>query len=207
MAIFSPKGTYTIFRLLYQIEYAMEAISHGEAIMGVLEKDSIILANVSIAKEGGYGCSGKNISSSKLTAQRHLFSFNEDIPIEQLPKWLCDLKQGHTQYGVSLCPFGLPLLYTGYNPHCQFQLHPSDLSGNYRGWTVMCIGMNNDMVQCLKQECKDGFKMDSTTLSSRKLEFLILMLGPMTKQPLVKIYKPAETDALLAKHGIEKMAG
>lgn len=36
------------------------------------------------------------------------------------------------------------------------------------------------------------------------VEFSTLTLDPTTKQPLAKIFKPAEIDALLAKHGIEK---
>ncbi|KAF9516201.1 hypothetical protein BS47DRAFT_1442774, partial [Hydnum rufescens UP504] len=238
-----------------QVEYAMEAILHAGARIGVLEKDGVILAvekkvagellDLSIAKEGGHSSTGvgqalfPRISSdvvarvagltadanslvyyAQQAAQRHLFSFNEDIPVEQLAQRLCDLKQDYTQYG-GLHPFGLSPLYAGYDSHYQLQLHPSDLSGNYSGWTAMCICANNDTAQCLKQECKDDLSMeeaitlminimsktmDSTTLSSGKLEFLILTLGPMMKQLLVKIYKPVETGALLAKHGIEKMA-
>ncbi|KAF9503847.1 hypothetical protein BS47DRAFT_1374447 [Hydnum rufescens UP504] len=202
----------------------MEAISHAGAIIGVLEKDGIVLGvekkvtgkllDLSIAKAGGYGSSplkprsppsdvvarmaglaadaNSLVNYAQLAAHRHLFSFNEDIPVEQLAQRLCNLKQGYTQYG-----------------------------GNYSGRTVMCISVNNDTAQCLKQECKDGLSteeaitlmikimnktMDSTTLRSGKLEFLIPMLGPMMKQLLAKIYKPEEIDALLAKHGIEKMA-
>lgn len=36
------------------------------------------------------------------------------------------------------------------------------------------------------------------------MEFATLTLDPTTKQPLAKIYKPAEIDVLLAKNGIEK---
>lgn len=36
------------------------------------------------------------------------------------------------------------------------------------------------------------------------VEFATLTLDPTTQAPLAKIYKPAEIDALLAKHGIEK---
>jgi 20S proteasome subunit alpha 3 len=31
-----------------------------------------------------------------------------------------------------------------------------------------------------------------------------MTLNPITNQPVAKIYKPAEIDALLAKHGVEK---
>ena len=39
------------------------------------------------------------INYARSAAQRHLFSYNEDIPVEQLTQILCDLKQGYTQYG------------------------------------------------------------------------------------------------------------
>ncbi|KAF9507530.1 hypothetical protein BS47DRAFT_1421234 [Hydnum rufescens UP504] len=202
----------------------MEAISPAGAITGVLEKDSIILGvekkvtgellDLSIAKEGGYGSSplkprsppsdvvarvaglaadaNSLVNYAQQAAHRHLFLFNEDIPVEQLAQRLCDLKQGYTQYR-GLHPFGF-------------------------GRTVMCISVNNDMAQCLKQECKDGLSteeaitlmikimnktMNSTTLSSGKLEFLIPMLGPMMKQLLVKIYKPEEMETTLGKKGYQ----
>lgn len=64
--------------------------------------------------------------------------------------------------------------------------------------------------------------MDSTTLGSEKrasvigsacplsdpsfctVEFATLTLNPETKQPHAKIYRPAEVDALLQKHGLGK---
>ena len=39
------------------------------------------------------------VNYARTAAQRHLFTFNEDIPVEQLAQRLCDLKQGYTQYG------------------------------------------------------------------------------------------------------------
>jgi len=243
--IFSPEGR------LYQIEYAMEAISHAGTVLGVLAADGVVLAaekkvtgkllDLSVTKEGGYGGSGEKIylltnnvvvgvagltadanslvNYARTAAQRHLFTFNEDIPVEQLAQRLCDLKQGYTQYG-GLRPFGVSLLYAGWDPYYQFQLYLSDPSGNYSGWKATCIGANNGTAQSLlKQEYKEDIKvedaialvmkvmsktMDSTTLGSEKLEFATLTLDPETKKPRAKIYRPAEVDALLTKHGLAK---
>jgi len=87
-----------------------------------------------------------------------------------------------------LRPFGVSLLYAGYDPHYQFQLYHSDPSGNYSGWKATCIGANNGTAQSLlKQDYKDdinlqdaialvikvmGKTMDSTSLSSEKREYL-----------------------------------
>ncbi|THH02265.1 hypothetical protein EW026_g575 [Hermanssonia centrifuga] len=243
--IFSPEGR------LYQIEYAMEAISHAGSVLGVLSKDGIVLAaekkvtgkllDLSGSNQGGYGGSGEKIfmlnsnvvagvagitadanslvNYARQAAQRHLFTYNEDIPVEVLAQRLCDLKQGYTQYG-GLRPFGVSLLYAGYDPHYNFQLYHSDPSGNYSGWKATCVGANSGTAQSLlKQEYKDDITMDgaidlvlrvmsktmdSTTLGSEKLEFATLTLDPETKQPKARIYRPAEIDALLQKQGLGK---
>lgn len=42
------------------------------------------------------------VNYARAAAQRHLFVYNEDIPVELLAQRLCDLKQGYTQYGGAL---------------------------------------------------------------------------------------------------------
>ena len=87
-------------------------------------------------------------------------------------------------FDLGLRPFGVSLLYAGYDPHYQFQLYHSDPSGNYSGWKATSIGANNGTAQSLlKQEYKDDITleeaigltlrvmsktMDSTTLGSEK---------------------------------------
>lgn len=39
------------------------------------------------------------VNYAREAAQRHLYMYNEDIPVEMLAQRLCDLKQGYTQYG------------------------------------------------------------------------------------------------------------
>ncbi|KAJ7772660.1 nucleophile aminohydrolase [Mycena maculata] len=243
--IFSPEGK------LYQIEYAMEAISHAGTVLGLLAKDGVVLAaekkvtgkllDLTATKDGGYGGSGEKIyllssnvigglagltadqnsivNFARTAAQQHLLAYDEEMPVELLAQRLCDMKQGYTQYG-GLRPFGVSLLYAGYDPHYHFQLYRSDPSGNYSGWKATCIGANNGTAQSLlKQEYKDDIEvndaiglalrimsktMDSTTLGSEKLEFAVLTLDPVTKQPKAKIYKPAEIDLLLEKEGLAK---
>lgn len=90
---------------------------------------------------------------------------------------------------LGLRPFGVSLLYAGYDPHYEFQLYHSDPSGNYSGWKATCIGANNGTAQSLlKQEYKDDIEvkdaiglvlrtmsktMDSTTLGSEKCAYYI----------------------------------
>jgi len=243
--IFSPEGR--LYQIEYAMEAINHAgtvlgiLAKDGVVLAAEKKVTGKLLDLSIAKEGGYGGSGEKIfllnnnviagvagitadansliNYARQAAQGHLFSLNEDIPVEQLTQRLCDLKQGYTQYG-GLRPFGVSLLYAGYDPHYQFQLYHSDPSGNYSGWKATCIGANNGTAQSLlKQDYKDDIDvnaaialaiqvmsktMDSTVLSSEKLEFAVLTLDKESEAPHAKIFKPAEIDALLAKHGIEK---
>lgn len=88
-----------------------------------------------------------------------------------------------------LRPFGVSLLYAGYDPHYEFQLYHSDPSGNYSGWKATCIGANNGTAtSLLKQDYKEDISvedaielvlkvmsktMDSTTLGSEKCTFTV----------------------------------
>ncbi|RSH94998.1 hypothetical protein EHS25_000083 [Saitozyma podzolica] len=248
--IFSPEGR------LFQVEYAMEAISHAGTVLAVLSKEGIAMAaekkvtgkllDLSLAP-GGSGMGGEGaeawmggggekifllnnnilaglagitsdanslVNFARNSAQRHLFTYDDDIPVEMLVQRLCDMKQGYTQFG-GLRPFGVALLYIGYDPLYGFQLYQSDPSGNYSGWKATCIGANHSSAtSLLKQDYKDEITleeakelvlktmsktMDSTKLGSEKLEFATMTLHPTTKQPLAKIYRPAEVDELLQK--------
>lgn len=42
------------------------------------------------------------VNYARTAAQKHLFSYDEEIPVEMLAQRLCDLKQGYTQYGGEL---------------------------------------------------------------------------------------------------------
>jgi 20S proteasome subunit alpha 3 len=118
------------------------------------------------------------VNFARASAQRHLLQYNEDIPVELLAQGLCNMKQGYTQFGgkhnfiidlarehhdvvlPGLRPFGVSLLYAGWDPQYEFQLYHSDPSGNYAGWKATCIGANNGTAQSLlKQEYKEDISV------------------------------------------------
>eukprot|EP00052_Salpingoeca_macrocollata_P008871 m.69950 g.69950 ORF g.69950 m.69950 type:complete len:312 (+) comp16807_c0_seq1:1574-2509(+) len=231
--IFSPEGR------LYQVEYAMEAISHAGTCLGVLSKDGIVLAaekkvtaklldssahaekifelddHVSCAVAGITADANILINALRQHAQRHRLTYQEPLPVEQLVRMVCDTKQSYTQFG-GLRPFGVSLLYMGWDKHFGFQLYQSDPSGNYGGWYATCIGSNVQGAQSIfKQEYKEGCSlheamlltvkvltktMDSTTLSADKLEFATL-----TREDgkcVFKVWEPERVNDLL-KEGEE----
>lgn len=197
---------------MYQVEYAMEAISNAGSALGVLATDGVVLAaekkitsklldtkavgvrrekmyklddHVACAVAGITADANILINSCRLAAQQYLFSYQEPIPVDQLVRSLCDQKQGYTQYG-GLRPFGVSLLYAGWDAQNKYQLYQSDPSGNYGGWKATAIGANQQAAQnILKQEYKDDIcladavklvvkvlakTLDSTALTTDKLE-------------------------------------
>uniref|UniRef100_A0A6A7FNK0 Proteasome subunit alpha type n=1 Tax=Hirondellea gigas TaxID=1518452 RepID=A0A6A7FNK0_9CRUS len=205
---FSPEGR------LYQVEYAMEAIGHAGMCLGVVAVDGIVLAaerritnklldDVFVSDkiykiDDDLACSVAGITSDanvltaelRAIAQRHRLQFGEPMPLEQLVMRLCDLKQAYTQYGGKR-PFGVSILYMGWDRRHGFQLYQSDPSGNYSGWKATCIGNSSSAaVSILKQEYGSDVDvhgaqllalrtlhktLDITKLTTEKIELATLM--------------------------------
>jgi len=249
--IFSPEGR------LFQVEYAMEAIGHAGTCLGILANDGILLAaerrntnkllDEVFHSEKIYhinenmACSVAGITSDanvltqelRLIGQRYYYRHRQPIPCEQLVSTLCDIKQAYTQYGGKR-PFGVSLLYMGWDSHLGFQLYQSDPSGNYSGWKATCIGNNSSAaVSQLKQEYKEGEMsldsaldlavkvlsktLDMTKLTPDKIEISTLkrtkdgktkveILSTEEMEALIKKYDEAEKAAEEAKKEKEKQA-
>lgn len=61
-----------------------------------------------------------------------------------------------------LRPFGVSLLYAGWDQHFGFQLYQSDPSGNYSGWRATCIGENStNATNILKEDYKDDMNLSA----------------------------------------------
>jgi len=172
--IFSPEGR------LYQVEYALEAISHAGTSLGILAEDGILLAaekrntnklldDVNFSEKiykinEDIACSVSGITSDanvlinelRLIAQRYNLQYQEPVPCENLVSSLCNIKQAYTQFGGKR-PFGVSVLYMGWDKQFGYQLYQSDPSGNYGGWKATCIGSNNQAaISILKQDYKVG---------------------------------------------------
>lgn len=151
----------------------------------------------------------------RLIAQRYELNYGEPIPVEQLVSHLCDIKQAYTQYGGKR-PFGVSILYMGWDKHYGFQLYQSDPSGNYGGWKATCIGNNfNAAVSMLKTELTDNesinickakelaVKVLSKTLDTNKLtseRMEMATLKRVNNKTVIDIMKNTDVDGLISKH-------
>lgn len=210
--IFSPEGR------LYQVEYAMEAISHAGTCLGILASDGILIAaekrNVhkllddSILAEKIYrlsdniACTVAGITADANILINHLrywaaeykLGYGEDVPVEQLVQNLCNQKQRYTQVGGKR-PFGVSLLYMGWDKHYGYQLYQSDPSGNYTGWKATCIGNNHQAaVSLLKQEYKSPTLAEAKKLAMKVLwKTLDVKLAPEKVEMAVLTRKDGKT--------------
>lgn len=229
--IFSPEGR------LYQVEYAMEAISHAGTCLGILAEDGILLAaekkitnklldGVEFSEKiyklnDDMVCSVAGITSDanvltnelRLIAQRYQLSYAEAMPCEEMVSYLCDMKQSYTQFGGKR-PFGVSILYMGWDKKHGYQLYQSDPSGNYGGWTATCIGNNSGAaVSMLKQEINDKITLqqaqdiaikvlsktlDMTKLTSEKIE--LATLTRIKNRTVIRILTNDEVDKLIEKY-------
>ncbi|BFU23852.1 proteasome subunit alpha type 4 putative [Entamoeba histolytica] len=181
--MFSPEGR------LYQVEYAMEAISHSSSAIGILATDGILLAakkkRVARLVDRSKGadkmyeldehiaCAAAGITSDtnilvdylRDVCQQHRFTYGEEIPVEMLVQRICDMKQSYTQYG-GLRPYGVSFLYAGWDRYFGYQLYMCDPSGNYGGWKATAIGAN---YQAAESIMKAEYKDDITLEEAKKL--------------------------------------
>lgn len=213
----------------------MEAIGHAGTCLGILANDGIVLAaerrntnkllDEAQTAEKIYklhddmACSVAGITSDanvltnelRRIAQQYLLQHGESIPCERLVSWLCDIKQAYTQYGGKR-PFGVSILYMGWDPHYGFQLYQSDPSGNYGGWKATCIGANSSAaVAILKQEYKENetnvtdalaltIKVLAKTLDTTKLTADKLEISTLTREndrTRIRILKQGEVETLI----------
>ena len=190
----------------------MESIGNSGAAVGVLAADGVVLATErravsKLLDSGAVGCRRERtyllddhvacavagltadanilVNQCRMQAQRHRLQLSEAIPVEQMVRGLCDLCQGYTQYGGQR-PFGVSIVFAGWDEEFGFQLYQSDPSGNYGGWKATAIGGNHQQSNSvLRADWKEGLtleeatalalkvvakSMDSTSLSPEKLE-------------------------------------
>jgi len=220
----------------------MEAISHAGTCLGILAKDGILIAaekrnvhkllddevlaekiyrlseNMACTVAGITADANILINNLRFWAANYKLNFGEEMPCEQLVQALCNEKQRYTQVGGKR-PFGVSLLYIGWDRHFGYQLYQSDPSGNYTGWKATCIGNNHQAaVSLLKQEYKNpdlpeakklAMKVLSKSLdvklAAEKIEMAVLIrrdgktvieqLGHAEVEQLVKDHEEREKEA------------
>ena len=195
------------------MEYAIEHINQDGSVIGVLAKDGVVLAaekketsklfvptresgklykideHIIAAVSGVVADANYLVDYSRLQCQRHLYAQHEPIYVDELVKFLCNEKHTYTQFGSSR-PFGVGLMYAGWDKVRGFQLYNSDPSGNYAAWNAHatgkgCVTAISTLKDDYKEQCtlKEALilaatvlakSMDSATPSADKYEVAVM---------------------------------
>ena len=82
---------------------------------------------------------------------------------------LADHKHVYTQMGSSR-PFGVSLMYAGYDAVQGFQLYNSDPSGNYAAWKAHSTGKNSvTAISTLKDDYREDMTLQEATILAAKV--------------------------------------
>lgn len=92
------------------------------------------------------------------------------IYVEEIVKDIANRKHQLTQFGSGR-PYGVSLMYAGYDRMLGFQLYCSDPSGNYAAWNAHSTGKNSvTTISTLKEEYKrEGTLNDALVLAVKVL--------------------------------------
>lgn len=110
------------------------------------------------------------VDEARIVAQQNLYSMHTPIYVEELVKNIANRKHVPTQFGSGR-PFGVSLMYAGYDRVRGYQLYCSDPSGNYAAWNAHATGKNSvTTISTLKEEYKsDGSLEDALKLAVKVL--------------------------------------
>ncbi len=155
--IFSPDGR------LFQVEYAKEAVKKGATALGVVYEDGVVLAatrktsslgvrnpekvfkiedHIGVATSGLVADGRNLVEEARNEAQKHLMTYDEEIPIFSLAKFVADRCQQFTQYG-GVRPYGVSTI-TGGIKDGQPGVYQTDPSGTLNQWNAVAIGKGGE---------------------------------------------------------------
>jgi len=167
--IFTPDGH------LNQIEYAMEAVENSNNLIFIKIKNGFVIGSelknnneiediktyskniFLIDKHIIVGISGNIpdaqiiINHARNQARQYRFTYQEDIPINEIVNEICIIKQQFGQSKTSR-PIGCSLIIAGWDRFSGLQLLKTNPSGTFSSWNAICLGSNGQTNQVILNE-------------------------------------------------------
>ncbi len=221
ITIYSPDGR------MYQVEYAREAVKKGSISVGMVYKEGVILmvekrvpSRLAIPEsvekifkiEENIACSTSGlIADSRILVDyaredftNYKFRYNEDMPMSELVKRVCNIKRIYTQYG-GVRPFGVSFLFGGIDNE-GISLYETDPSGAYKKYFAGAIGEGKPEVeQIFEEKYKPNFTFNQALKLifesiekglQRKIGEMLIEMVTVTKKDLLKSFNEKEIEDL-----------
>ena len=170
ITIFSPDGR------LFQVEYAKEAVKKGATALGIVYEDGVLLAatrstpelqvrnpekvfkideHIGVATSGLVADGRTLVEEARQEAQKHLMTYDEEIPTSVLAKFIADRCQQFTQYG-GVRPYGLSTISGGIKDG-KGKVYHTDPSGTLTQWNAIAIGKGG---KAAKEHLEENWEKD-----------------------------------------------
>jgi 20S proteasome subunit alpha 4 len=221
ITVFSPDGH------LFQVEYAQQAVREGAAVVGVLGKDSAVLAIErktppklqdprSLAFAGLTADARILVNKARVECQSYRLNVEDAPTVEYVARYVGGVQQKYTHKGGAR-PFGISTLIIGPNDAGNAQLYQTEPSGVFYSWKATAIGRNQKTLQdFLEKHYEEGLDHDGTVrlavralleivdASSKNIEIIYIKSGPHGQE----VPQPMDKDAVdaLAKEVSEAEA-
>lgn len=173
-SIFSPDGR------LFQVEYAKEAVKKGATALGLTYDGGTVLAatrsnqelkvrnpekvfkvddHIGIVTSGLVADGRTLVDESRDEAQKYLLTYDEEIPVPVLSKFVADRCQYFTQYG-GVRPYGVSTINGGVKDG-EPKVYQTDPSGTLNQWNAVAIGKGGeDATEHLEENWDEGMEED-----------------------------------------------